>query len=133
VVPARAKTLTEKTAFRSLLGKYRCLVVADGFYEWRVGADGKKEPIHFQLRDGVPFAFAGLWTSRRDPETDELVESSTIVTTTPNDLVAPVHDRMPVILAPEAEGDWLDPEVSREHALSLLRPLDAALMTALPA
>ena len=81
MINARAETLTEKPAFRSLLGKHRCLVVADGFYEWRVGADGKKEPIHFHLADGEPFAFAGLWTSRTDPETEELVESCTIVTT----------------------------------------------------
>jgi putative SOS response-associated peptidase YedK len=127
LINARAETLLEKPAFRSLLGKYRCLVVADGFYEWTVGADGKKLPIHFRLEDGSPFGFAGLWTCKTDEE-GELVESCTIITTVPNELVAPVRDRMPVILPISAERDWLDPEVSREHALSLLQPLHAALM-----
>ena len=133
LINARAETLTEKPAFRSLLGKCRCLVVADGFYEWRIGADGKKEPIHFRLRGGEPFAFAGLWTQRRDPKTDELVESCTIITTVPNELVAPIHDRMPVILPAAVETDWLDPELPREHALSLLQPLDSLLLLAEPA
>jgi putative SOS response-associated peptidase YedK len=133
LINARAETLAEKPAFRSLLGRHRCLVVADGFYEWRPGAGGKKEPIHFRLADGAPFAFAGLWTSRTDPASGELVESCTIVTTQPNRLVAPVHDRMPVILPPEVEHDWLDPALSKEHALALLEPYAAELMTALPA
>jgi putative SOS response-associated peptidase YedK len=133
LINARAETLVEKPAFRSLVGKHRCLVVADGFYEWRLGAGGKKEPLHFRLGDGAPFAFAGLWTSRTDPGTGDLVESCTIVTTRPNELVAPVHDRMPVILPRELEADWLDPAISKEHALALLEPYAAELMTALPA
>ena len=133
LINARGETLAAKPAFRSLLGRHRCLVVADGFYEWRVGPDGKKEPIHFRLEGGAPFAFAGLWTSRTDPTSGELVESCTIVTTRPNALVAPVHDRMPVILTGELEQDWLDPAISKEHALALLEPYAAELMTALPA
>ena len=133
LVNARAETLTEKPAFRSLIGRYRCLVLADGFYEWRAGEDGGRDPVHFRLADGSPFAFAGLWTSRTDPETGEVVESCTIVTTAPNALVAPVHDRMPVILPPSLENDWLDPQLSREHALSLLEPFAADGMLALPA
>ena len=80
MINARAETLAGKPAFRSLLGKHRCLVVADGFYEWTIGPDGKKHPVHFRLADGGLFAFAGLSTSRRDEDTDELVESCTIVT-----------------------------------------------------
>jgi putative SOS response-associated peptidase YedK len=133
LINARAETLSQKPAFRSLLGRYRCLVLADGFYEWRTGEDGGRDPIHFRLADGSPFAFAGLWTSRADPDTGELVESCTIVTTAPNALVAPVHDRMPVILPPSLENDWLDPELSREHALSLLQPFAADAMLGLPA
>jgi putative SOS response-associated peptidase YedK len=134
LINARAETLAEKPAFRSLLGRHRCLVLADGFYEWRPAADGRgREPVHFRLADGSPFAFAGLWTSRTDAETGEVVESCTIVTTSPNDLVAPVHDRMPVILPPFLEDDWLDPDLSREHALSLLRPLSPDAMLARPA
>ncbi len=129
MINARAETLAEKPAYRSLLGKYRCLVVADGFYEWTVGPDGKKQPIHFRLSDGGLFAFAGLWTCRTD-DAGELVESCTIVTTRPNELVAPVHDRMPVILPRELEADWLDLEVSKEHALSLLEPYPAKAMVA---
>jgi putative SOS response-associated peptidase YedK len=121
MINARAETLTDKPAYRSLIGKHRCLVVADGFYEWAVGPDGKKLPIHFRLVDGQPFAFAGLWTSRTD-DLGELVESCTIITTRANELVAPVHDRMPVILPQDIEAEWLDPELSKEHVVSVLGP-----------
>ena len=132
MINARAETLAEKPAYRSLLGKYRCLVVADGFYEWTVGPDGKKQPIHFRLTDGGLFAFAGLWTCRTG-DAGELVESCTIITTRPNELVAPVHDRMPVILPREFEEEWLDLDVSKEHALSLLQPYPAGAMLAVAA
>jgi putative SOS response-associated peptidase YedK len=133
MINARAETLTEKPAYRSLIGRHRCLIPADGFYEWTVGSDGKKHPIHFHLPDYELFAFAGLWTSRTDEETGEAIESCTIITTQPNELVAPVHDRMPVILPAAAEAVWLDPAMSKEHALSLLTPYPAELMVALPA
>jgi putative SOS response-associated peptidase YedK len=133
LINARAETLAEKPAFRPLLARHRCLVLADGFYEWRSGLDGGRDPVHFRLADGSPFAFAGLWTSRSDPERGELVESCTIVTTSPNALVAPVHDRMPVILPRELEAEWLDPELPREHALALLVPYAAEAMRAVPA
>jgi putative SOS response-associated peptidase YedK len=111
----------------------RCLVVADGFYEWTVGSDGKKQPIHFHLPDYELFSFAGLWTARTDEETGEVIESCTIITTRPNELVAPAHDRMPVSLSTDAEQIWLDPAVAKEHALSLLEPYPAELMVPLPA
>jgi putative SOS response-associated peptidase YedK len=130
MINARAGTLTEKPAYRGLLTRHRCLIPADGFYEWTVGDDGKKTPIRFQLADGAVFAFAGLWTSRTDLETGEILDSCTIVTTTPNELVAPVHDRMPAILPVELEAVWLDPAVPKEHALTLLRPYAAELMVA---
>ena len=85
MINARAETLAEKPAYRSLLGKCRCFVVADGFYEWTVGPDGKKQPIHFRLAEGGLFVFAGLWTRRTDGA-GELVESCTIITTRPNEL-----------------------------------------------
>ena len=128
MINAKAETLAEKPAFRSLLPGHRCLIPADGFYEWRTAADGKRVPLRFTLEDGELFAFAGLWAGWRDPEQDELVISCTIVTTRANDLVAPVHDRMPVILPREAEDDWLDPDISVEHALSLLEPYPPELM-----
>jgi putative SOS response-associated peptidase YedK len=133
MINARAETLTEKPAYRSLLTNRRCLIPADGFYEWTLGSDGKKQPIHFHLPDHELFAFAGLWTSRSDEASGEIIESCTIITTRPNALVAPVHDRMPVILPAEAESIWLDPSISKEHALSLLEPYPAELMAALPA
>ncbi len=132
LINARAETLLEKPAFRSLVGKYRCLVVADGFYEWTIGADGKKQPIHFRLEDGSAFGFAGLWTCKTD-DAGELIESCTIITTSPNELVAPVHDRMPVILPVELEQQWLDPAIAKEHALSLLQPYPIEAMIATPA
>ena len=133
MINARAETLTEKPAYRGLLTRHRCLIPADGFYEWTIGSDGKKQPIHFHLPGYELFAFAGLWTSRTDEETGEILDSCTIITTRPNELVAPVHDRMPVILPTTAEAVWLDPEISKEHALSLLEPFPAELMVALPA
>jgi putative SOS response-associated peptidase YedK len=133
MINARSETLTEKPAYRSLLTKYRCLIPADGFYEWTLGDDGKKTPVHFHLTDGALFAFAGLWTSRTDLETGEILDSCTVVTTRPNELVAPVHDRMPVILPAGAESLWLDAAVAKEHALALLEPYPAALMAAVTA
>ena len=133
MINARAETLTEKPAYRGLLTKHRCLIPADGFYEWTVGSDGKKHPTHFHFPGYERFAVAGLWTSRMDEETGEIIESCTIITTTPNELVAPVHDRMPVILPAGAEAVWLDPSIAKEHALSLLGPYPADLMLAMSA
>lgn len=118
---ARAETVGDKPSFRQAIAKRRCLILADGFYEWRQEG-GKRIPIRFTLRSGEPFAFAGLWESWRQPDGD-MLHTCTIITTTPNDLVATVHDRMPVILTPEAEEMWLDTSI-RDSALlrSLLAP-----------
>lgn len=132
MINARAETLTEKPAYRGLISRHRCLIPADGFYEWTLGSDGKKQPIHFHLPGNDLFAFAGLW-SRTEQGPGEVLESFTIVTTRPNELVAPVHDRMPVILRPEAESLWLDASTSKEHALSVLEPYPAELMLSIPA
>jgi putative SOS response-associated peptidase YedK len=133
MINARAETLTEKPAYRNLISRHRCLIPADGFYEWTVGSDGKKHPIHFHLPEYELFAFAGLWTARTGDETGEILESCTIITTRPNELVAPVHDRMPVIIPTVVGAVSLDPTVSKEHALSLVEPYPAELMIALPA
>ena len=122
MINARAETLTEKPAYRPLLAKNRCLILADGFYEWRLDPDGRKRPVRYTLEDGAPFGFAGLWTGRRDPETGEDLRTCTIITTSANPLVAHVHDRMPVILPRGVEDEWLDRDVPVEAALSLLRP-----------
>jgi putative SOS response-associated peptidase YedK len=117
----------------SLVGLRRCLIVADGFYEWRPVSGGKKQPVRFSRTDDEPFAFAGLWTRREDRESGEHVESCTIITTQPNELVAPVHDRVPVILPRELEEPWLDPEVEAREAISFLQPSPPVLMKASPA
>jgi putative SOS response-associated peptidase YedK len=125
MINARAETLAEKSSFRGLLETRRCLIPADGFYEWRVGTDGKKVPLWFWVDSGSLFSFAGLWTAWHDREHDERVESCTIITTAANELVAPVHDRMPVILDRNAEQAWLDPERDGHEAATLLEPYPA--------
>jgi putative SOS response-associated peptidase YedK len=118
---ARADTVAEKPAFRSAFKKRRCLVVADGFYEWGKG-DGGKIPYYFRLKDGRPFAFAGLW--ERWEKGDEPVESCTLITTDANGVVGQIHDRMPVILMPDDYDRWLDPKEQDATKLKeLLRPL----------
>jgi putative SOS response-associated peptidase YedK len=130
LINARAETVADKPSFRLALRSRRCLVLADGFFEW-AKAGGKKQPYYFRLREGKPFAFAGLW--ERWTKGGEPVESCTIVTTGANELVRPVHERMPVILPPESYGAWLDPEVQdRERLLPLLRPYPTEGMVAGP-
>jgi putative SOS response-associated peptidase YedK len=119
---ARSETVAEKPAFRDNLKNRRCLVLADGFYEWK--SDGKqKRPLRVVRADRQPFAFAGLWDRWRNPAGDD-VETFTIVTTEANDLIRPFHDRMPVILKPEDEPVWLAPYVTENRTLlPLLKPL----------
>jgi len=118
---ARAETLAEKPSFREAFKRRRCLIPADGFYEW-TGQKGNKQAVRFSLASGGPFAFAGLYESWRPPS-GEPIRTCTIVTTAPNALIAPIHDRMPVILPRSAEAPWLDPAVRDPAALQpLLRP-----------
>jgi putative SOS response-associated peptidase YedK len=130
MINARAESLAEKPAYRPLLTKGRCLILADGFYEWRHDPDGKRRPVRYTVDGAEPFGFAGLWTGRHDPEADEWLRTCTIITTTANDLVEPVHDRMPVILPRESEDAWLDRGVAVEEALALLQPYPSELMHA---
>lgn len=129
MINARAETLAEKPSFRNLLRSRRCLVVADGFYEWQT--EGKsKTPMYITLQDGQPFAFAGLWDLWKSPE-GYAVQSCTIVTTEPNELMAPIHNRMPAILRPKAYEDWLNPQLRDDNVLThLLKPYPAELMKA---
>lgn len=130
MINARAETVAEKPAFRSAFRRRRCLIVADGFYEWR-RQDGRTQPFYFRLRDGGPFAIAGLW--ERWEKGDEPIESCTLLTTGANDVVGPVHDRMPVVLDPAEYGRWLDPRVDRPEGLQpLLQPYPGERMVALP-
>ena len=128
MINARAEGITEKPAFRGAFRKRRCLVPADGFYEWRKVAGGGKRPVLIRRRDGAPFAFAGLWERWRGPEGP--LDTCTIVTTDANALLAPIHDRMPVILDPADHERWLDP--SRPGAEELLRPCPDDRLEAVP-
>jgi len=118
LINARAESLSEKPAFRDAFERRRCLIPADGFYEWR-HVNGTKEAFLVRRTDGSPFALAGLWEppAERDPGVEGIF---TIVTTDPNELLRDIHDRMPVILEPEEWNRWLDPELRK---VSVLRPL----------
>ncbi|MBI4504596.1 MAG: SOS response-associated peptidase, partial [Chloroflexi bacterium] len=130
MINARAETVAEKPSFRHALRRKRCVVLADGFYEWRKDATGRKLPFCIALEDEAPFAFAGLWDAWRDLE-GQVIRSCTIITTTPNALMASIHDRMPVILLPEAEALWLDQRVDDPaRVLPLLAPYPAEHMRA---
>lgn len=130
-INARGETVEKKPAFRSSFKKKRCLIVADGFYEWKRLSKTDKVPHHMVVDGGKPFAMAGIWARWTDPETDEDVHSCSIVTTGPNGLMEPIHDRMPVILPAEHWDRWLDPENQDTAALKeLLVPFDAERMGA---
>lgn len=129
MINARAETVAEKPSFRKAFKQRRCLVLSDGFYEWQRTSDGK-QPYYIHLKDGSPFAFAGLWESWRDGEE---IRSCTIITTDANELVGEIHKRMPVILPPEDYDMWLDPDFEEKEALtSLLRPYPSEVMEAYP-
>jgi len=131
LINARAETVAEKPAFRSAFKRRRCLILADGFYEWQE-QEGKKQPFYFRLQDGKPFAFAGLW-ERWEKGEDEAIASCTILTTESNELMRPIHHRMPVIIEPEDYDKWLDPEVQKPESLqSLLQPYKSEEMTFYP-
>jgi len=131
LINARSETAAEKPAYRAAFRRRRCLVVADGFYEWqRTGR--AKQPHFIHLRDDRPFAFAGLWETWEGPE-EGPIESCTLLTTEPNELIEPIHNRMPVILATEDYERWLDPAVQQPNELvPLLRPYPADQMAAYP-
>ncbi|NOZ05072.1 MAG: SOS response-associated peptidase [Chloroflexi bacterium] len=131
MINARAETLAEKPSFRTAYRKRRCLILADGFYEWQ--SDGRtKTPMYVRLKSKEPFAFAGLWEVW-SPTNESAIYSCTIITTTPNTLLEPIHNRMPVILPPEAYDLWLDPtEQTPDHLHDLLAPYPPEQMIAHP-
>lgn len=130
-INAKAETVAEKPSFRSAFKKRRCLVIATGFYEWQVQAHAK-QPMWIGLKSRRPFAFAGLWEQWQPPD-GAVIESCTIITTTPNDLMAPIHNRMPVILAPPSYDQWLDPAFQHIEPLNaLLRPYPSEELTVCP-
>lgn len=132
MINARVETVAEKPAYGRLLRRRRCLVPASGFYEWK-REGGRRIPFYFHLRDDALFAFAGLWDVWTNPEGRGEVHSYTLVTCPANAVVAPIHDRMPVMLEREAEGAWLDPEIQEPgELLPLLHPYPADQMAGHP-
>ena len=128
---ARSETVTTTPAFRESIWTKRCLIPADSFYEWRKMGT-MKQPYCFEVGEGDVFALAGLWDEWRSPE-GQIIESCTILTTTPNSLVADLHDRMPVIVEPAKYDVWLDPDVTDfESIRDVLKPYDAELMRRYP-
>ena len=130
MINARSETVAEKPAFRSAFKQRRCIIPADGFYEWkRVGKN--KTPYFIHLKDNEPFAMAGLWERWTSPDGGKL-DSCTILTTSPNELMQELHDRMPVILAPDAIGTWLNSESSAANLSDLTQPFSSGKMDAYP-
>ncbi len=133
LINARADTLAEKPAFRGAYKYHRCIIFADGFFEWQAQPGSKvKAPYYIRLKSEKPFAFAGLWDHWQSPDGSE-VKSATIVTTEPNELTGKIHNRMPVILPEEDFARWLDPSPKKADDLQdLLVPYPADQMTAYP-
>ncbi|HEY0319457.1 MAG TPA: SOS response-associated peptidase [Pyrinomonadaceae bacterium] len=131
LINARSETVREKPAFRQAFKHRRCIIPADGFYEWQ-RTDGRKQPFFFQMRDESPFGFAGLWEQWKGEE-DQVINSCTILTTEANEVLRPVHDRMPVILHPDDYSLWLDHDVRKlEMVEDLLRPYPVEEMVGYP-
>lgn len=131
MINARSESVAKKPAYRTALRRRRCLVAADGFYEWQPGGR-RKQPYFIHMKDDRPFGFAGLWETWEGPE-NSYIESCTIITTDANALVAPIHDRMPVIVDPKDYGLWLDTSVQDPAPLlPLLRPFQGDLLVAEP-
>lgn len=135
MINARAETVAEKPAYRDAFAKRRCLILADGFYEWQ--REGRsKQPFHITRNGGEPFAFAGLWTGWRDKSVadddapDAWLRTCTIVTTQANERIAGIHPRMPVILDPRDEQTWIDPDTPRHHLEELMKPMAADVTAA---
>lgn len=130
LINARGETVAEKPSFRAAFKRRRCLIPASGFYEWQRVGDAK-QPMYIYPAEGSTFGLAGLWETWRAPDGSE-VDTCTILTTTPNELMNVIHNRMPVIIEPEDYSMWLDPGDRPEDALHLLRPYPAHKMAAYP-
>lgn len=127
LINARAETLERQPAFAESFRERRCLIPADGFYEWR-GSESGKTPVWISLAGGGLFAFAGIWSALPDRDGGADLHSCAIVTCEPNELIRPLHDRMPVVLTPEAEGRWLEHGAGAQELASLLVPAPEDLL-----
>ena len=134
MINAKAEGISEKPSFREAFKSRRCIIPADGFYEWKATGAKMKQPYAIVMQDRSVFGFAGLWERWRDKANGgEVVESCTIITTEPNAVCAPIHNRMPVILPPESYATWLgEREAGADELLALLKPYPAEKMTAFP-
>ena len=139
MINLRASTVSEKPAFKRMLAKHRCIIPVDGFYEWKdMGKGRKKQPFYIRSRDGSVLALAGLWGAWKDKDAagdadDDWLRTCTIITTEPNKVLKPVHDRMPVVLPPEAWDTWLDRSNEDAAAMAkLLRPAPDDLLELYP-
>ena len=133
LINAKAETVAEKSAFREAFKSRRCLIAADGFYEWKELDAKAKQPYAITMKDRSLFGFAGLWERWKDRVSGEVVRSCTIITTEPNEVCTPIHDRMPVIVDPAEYGKWLGEEpVDPVRLLGMLRPFPAEKMTCFP-
>jgi putative SOS response-associated peptidase YedK len=139
MINLRAETVSEKPSFKRTLAKHRCIIPVDGFYEWKaMGKGRKKQPFFIRSRDGTVLALAGLWEAWKETGTtgdsdDEWLRTCTIITTTPNKLLEPIHDRMPVVLPPETWDAWLDRDNEDIDSLAkLLEPAPADLLEFYP-
>jgi putative SOS response-associated peptidase YedK len=131
-INAKAETLMEKPMWRTPFKKRRCLVPASGFFEWKRVDVERKQPYAFSLKGEGPFAFGGVWEHWKAQDGSLAWDTFSIITTTPNELTATVHDRMPVIVRPSDYDRWLDPDAEDQPPIELLRPYDADAMTAHP-
>lgn len=132
MINSRSETINEKPAFRDPFKKRRCLIPTDGFYEWQKQKDGGKQPYFIHMNDKKPFAFGGIWDTWKNPEGNN-IETFSILTTKPNELLKPIHDRMPVIIEPKQFDNWLNPEIQEPAELiPLLEPFKATKMEAYP-
>ncbi len=129
-INAKAETVTSSPAFREAMKRRRCLVPAEWFYEWQKIDAKTKQPYAIAMKDDSLFAFAGLWDSWKDKVTGKTLETYTVITTDPNELMEPLHNRMPAILRREDYGRWLEPGEPERLPVDLLRPYDADAMTA---
>lgn len=130
LINARGETIAEKPSFRNAFAKRRCLILADGFYEWqKTGQKSQSIPYYIRMEDAAPFAFAGLWEFWKSPEGDGLT-TCTIITTEPNSRIAPIHDRMPVIFNPQDAWIWLKTDAAPDLLAGMLKPYPAEEMVA---
>jgi putative SOS response-associated peptidase YedK len=132
MINAKSETIFEKPSFRNLVKKRRCLVVSDGFYEWKPLAGKHKQPYRILLKGAGLFAYAGLWDAWTDKATGEIMNTFTVITTDANELVAPIHDRMPVILHQEDERKWIGSDLKQEEIAAMMKPIETSMIEVYP-